>query len=126
MTERQNVSIATPAGRASRGNRAVATQDRIKLDHTPMDMMLALCEGNPGALSVCMDIQKANGGDVIGLCADLIYLDAAGIYGSDIWIAFKDYCGQDIRAFIDRLRSGELRDDFAAIETTSPTSQENG
>jgi hypothetical protein len=60
------------------------------------DAILTMADGNPGAVSVlgyCLDRQ----GRAEFMMETLIHLDDMNIRGSQIWIAFKDYCahGQD-------------------------------
>ncbi len=78
---------------------------RVSLDMTMMDALEALAEGNPGAISVCMQLMEM--GKESGFL-DVLRLDDAGIYGPNVWIAYKDICGEDIEVMRERLRSGEL------------------
>lgn len=88
------------------------TDARIELTDTPLSAIAKLCDGNPGALTVCCELFKqgaeidpnAFGG---GLSA-LLSLDSYGIYGPDIWMLFKDVCGQSIPHTIGMLRAVQL------------------
>jgi hypothetical protein len=60
------------------------------------DAIMAVSEGNPGAASVCcqalthgkvIDPDSAFGG--FGL---ILFFDSCGIYGSRIWMLYKDVC----------------------------------
>lgn len=67
---------------------------------TIRDAVLALSKGNPGALSVLAQVcQKSP--------ESLYYLDAKGIYGSDIWSLYKDN-DQNIDKLITALAKEEL------------------
>lgn len=69
----------------------------ISFDITIQEMMVQMCEGNPGGLSVIIEIMKRRPDDgVILLC----HLDDMNIRGSQIWVGFKYYCGQDLDKFI--------------------------
>jgi hypothetical protein len=75
-------------------------KERIELTDTPMSAIIKLCEGNPGALEVCCELFKTGSqtdpdAALEGL-APLLDLDTLGIYGSKIWMLFKDVCGEDI------------------------------
>jgi hypothetical protein len=59
-----------------------------------------MCEGNPGALTVIIELMKKEDG-VLLLC----HLDDMNIRGSQIWIGFKYYCGQDLTRFIECIKT---------------------
>ncbi len=80
--------------------------DRITLDMNILAMLMALTGGHPGAVSVCLQIVKNT---EVGGLVDLLRLDSEGIYGCNIWIAYKDICGEDIAKMQAMLRSGELK-----------------
>lgn len=67
---------------------------------TEQDAVVKLCEGNPGAINVLMSLRETQD-DYIFLW---IALDKNGINGSNIWILFKDECGEDIDVTADRIR----------------------
>ncbi len=79
--------------------------ERITMGMSIENMIKALVDGNPGATSACVKIlTHTEDSDAL----DLLRLDAAGIYGPNIWIAYKDICGQDVAKMQIMLRSGEL------------------
>jgi hypothetical protein len=81
---------------------------RIDSEMTVVQTVSALAEGNPGALSVCVDILK------LGSVAPLLLIDSFGIYGSKIWMLYKDVCGQSVSGVIALLQAvqlGELSED---------------
>ena len=73
-------------------------------------MFVKLCEGNPGALGVLMRIWKE--GQAIDPYTDplllILMFDSFGIYGSDIWILYKDVCGQKLNKTIALIRAAQL------------------
>lgn len=70
-------------------------RQRPKLDvDSDRQVFLTMCEGNPGALSVLMKLAE----DPMGLIY-ILDLDDMGMRGSQIWVAYKDHCKQDIAAF---------------------------
>lgn len=86
--------------------------ERIKLSDTVMDCASKMSEGNPGGLSVCMQMistgakidPDAFGGGVAGLLA----MDSLGIYGSRIWMLYKDVCGENLTKTMAMLRAWQL------------------
>jgi hypothetical protein len=85
---------------------------RIELTDTPMDVIVKMSEGNPGAMTVLINLFK-EGGEIdpdaaFGGLASVLDLDSHGIYGSRIWCLFKDVCGQDLTATVGVLRGCQL------------------
>ena len=86
--------------------------ERITLNMTVQDSIVALAEGNPGALTVCINILKQAKaidpqGAMVGL-GPILSLDTHGIYGPRIWMLYKDVCGQDMPKMLAALRSVQL------------------
>lgn len=67
----------------------------IKLDDTPLQAVVKMSEGNPGAIKVLMEIMKKSG--IITIC----HLDDLQIRGWKIWYGYKDYCKEDLDKFIE-------------------------
>lgn len=65
------------------------------------DVLVLLSEGNPGAARVLVEIYK-DGPD--GFLA-LMDLDDMNIRGSQIWLGYKDFAGQDLGKFISAIKS---------------------
>lgn len=85
---------------------------RIELTDTALSAAVKMAEGNPGAATVIgkllqegpaidPDSALAGLGSVLGL-------DTHEIYGSDIWVFYKDICGQNIETVLGCLRSVQL------------------
>lgn len=73
---------------------------KIVLEDTTQSAIIKMAEGNPGALTAMigllqLDHKDAPGGGLVAI----LHLDDEGIYGSRIWMGFKDYCGQDAAKF---------------------------
>ena len=60
------------------------------------DLFYAMSEGNPGALTVITKLMEKNG---IGGALMLLSLDEMNIRGSQIWVAYKDYCKEFLDLF---------------------------
>jgi len=88
------------------------SKERISLDDTLIEVVTKMSEGNPGAMRVCMDLMAQapivdpdcfGGGYVT-----ILFLDSSGIYGSRIWMLYKDVCGESIVNTIAVIRSHQL------------------
>lgn len=87
-------------------------KERISFDMSIQDMLFAMSDGNPGALTVLMNL-VSNEASIDPDCAlvgigSILGLDSCGIYGSRIWCLFKDVAGQDLRKTIGLLRAVQL------------------
>lgn len=76
---------------------------RIKLEDNMTQVMFKMSEGNPGALRVLMEIFQKDGGLLY-----ILTLDDMEIYGSKIWVGYKDHCGMDINKYIESIRKRGL------------------
>lgn len=69
------------------------SQDRISDPNMSLtSAMFALSEGNAGALNVLMQLMQDNPMQIF-IC------DSKRLYGSRIWMLYKDICGEDIGRF---------------------------
>jgi len=71
-------------------------RERIGFNDTTKDILIRMSEGNPGGLTVMMELLK-DGDNLIRL----FDLDDMNIWGTQIWIGYKDYCESDIKKFIE-------------------------
>jgi hypothetical protein len=87
-------------------------KERIELNDTAITMMMKMSEGNPGALNVLTKIledgAKIDPDDFMGSYGAIFRLDTLGIYGSRIWMLYKDVCKHDIVATLGVLRASQL------------------
>jgi len=85
---------------------------RIRLEMSIPDVLYALSEGNPGALTVCLGMLKdgeaIDPDAALGSLSPVLMLDTLGIYGPRIWMLYKNVCGQDIGKTIALLRAWQL------------------
>ena len=92
--------------------RAELEEIRIEGQDTVQDVVIKLSEGNPGALRVCMDIIEKGGSidpDVFMEGAGLLLLlDSLSLYGSKIWMLYKDVCGENLVNTVAMLRAWQL------------------
>ncbi len=61
-------------------------------------------EGNPGALRVLLQLLESPADLVL-----VLSLDDMNIRGSQIWIGYKDHCGEDMDAFREAIRSRDAK-----------------
>ena len=86
-------------------------KNKIELTDNGMDMLLKLSEGNPGALSVCMQVLEKGSKIDLDSASPIITLltfDDLGIYGSRIWMLYKDVCHEDLTNMLGVLRGHQL------------------
>jgi len=85
---------------------------RLKLDMNINDALFAMSEGNPGAINVLMDSVKRNQEidplNAMGPWGLVVNLDTIEVYGSRIWILYKDLCGQDLPLTTALVRAVQL------------------
>jgi hypothetical protein len=88
------------------------TTSRLTLSDNFMTAMIKMADGNPGAINALMDLSLASPTvdpeSAMGAIAPLLSLDTHQIYGSAIWILYKDVCKQDARTMLMLLRAVQL------------------
>ncbi len=60
---------------------------------TVKDMLVTMCDGNPGALSAMMKMLER---DQMQGTLHILLCDSLGIYGSKIYMLWNDCCGRDM------------------------------
>lgn len=74
-------------------------RNELSMAGSTADFMYEMSEGNPGAVRVLMDLLKNDHGFI-----NVLDLDDMNIRGSQIWIAFKDFAGENMDAFVKACR----------------------
>jgi len=86
--------------------------DRIELTDNSFSAIEKLSEGNPGAISVCVNLLKNTAhidpDSAFGGLGSLLSLDSNRIYGSRIWMFYKDFCKENIAFVILSMRAHQL------------------
>jgi len=86
--------------------------ERIQLTDSTMDVAMKMSEGNPGALTVIMsllrDAAKIDPDNWMPGLGEVLSLDSMGIYGSKIWMLYKDVCGEDLVKMCAVMRARQL------------------
>lgn len=82
------------------------------LEMSGLQIVVALANGNIGAVNVCAQIMKVaaevDPRSALGAFGPLFMFDTYGIYEDRIWMLYKDVCKQDIRKTIAMLRALQL------------------
>lgn len=78
---------------------------RLALKDSAQEIVVKMCDGNPGACRVLLDLLDEPTFEGVGC---ILNLDSLEIYGSDIWLAYKDVCGQNIPALIEKAQNDGL------------------
>lgn len=73
---------------------------RINLEMAPMDAIVEMADGNPGATHVMSQLLQPN---LVDGLMNICRLDDLELYGPDIWLAYKNICNSDIKILRDRL-----------------------
>jgi hypothetical protein len=85
---------------------------RIELTDSIQAGVFKMSEGNPGALTVLMRTLKESSAidpdSFMGELTGLLSLDEEGIYGSRIWMFFKDVSGSSLETMLGLLRCVQL------------------
>ena len=87
-------------------------KERLTLSDNSLTIATKLSEGNPGALTVVIrtfnEAEDIDPTSAFGSYGPALLLDSFNIYGSDIWILFKDVCHEDMASLIGLLRAVQL------------------
>lgn len=84
---------------------------RIQLTDKFVDAFVKLAEGNPGAMTVMAEIAKRPEIDpdaMLGPLASILDMDTLELYGPNIWLLYKDVCGESVERTVAVLRGWQL------------------
>lgn len=99
-------------------------KNRINFDMTILDIITAMSEGNPGAVTTIVGLfdknKQVDPDSFLGPFTSITQLDSLGIYGSNTWCLYKDVCGESLVHLMALLRANQLglvsvRDIISAI-----------
>lgn len=90
------------------GDEENASRVRLTGMESTIDALVTMSEGNPGGLTVLTDL--LGGEDMIMGMAYVFWLDEMDMRGAQIWVAYKDWAGQDIKVLRKGIadNSGEM------------------
>lgn len=87
-------------------------KQRLGASDTAAEVLQKLGEGNPGARNVLAATMNKGAAidpdNAFGGAGTAFMLDIDGIYGSRIWMLYKDLCDQDLVRMIGLLRAVQL------------------
>ena len=76
------------------------TKTRLTSEMSIKEAIIAMSEGNPGALTCMMEMMDSNPMALL----DILYFDSLGIYGSKIYMLWNDCCDRDMNKLNETLR----------------------
>ena len=81
--------------------------EKVSMTDSPKDVVMKMCEGNPGAINVMIALLTQDAGEPVPdmRVFDLLHMDDMGMRGPAIWIGFKDHCAQDLTKFRAAIRA---------------------
>jgi len=77
-------------------------RDKISGSDDLQTIIVKMSEGNPGAMSVLMQMNQKKGPMAF---MEMLSLDDMNIRGPQIWLGYKDHCGEDIDKFFECIKS---------------------
>ena len=87
-------------------------KNRLALTDTVMSALIKISEGNPGGCRVVADCIKLtpiiDPDSALSSLSLILDFDSLGIYGSRIWMLYKDVCGEDYVNLHAVLRAWQL------------------
>lgn len=114
--------------RLEKGDLTMTHKTRLDQHDSVMDAMMKLGEGNPGALRVLYEIMRdtkaIDPDDLLGGIGPLLTLDTCAIYGSKIWMLYKDVCRENLVHTIAVLRAFHLG--FLSLSALHHAIENNG
>jgi hypothetical protein len=85
---------------------------RLQLNHSLPDILWEMSKGNPGAASVLIRLfaegSTIDPHDAFGGMGSIMALDSHDIYESNIWLLYKDVCGENLSKMVALLRAVQL------------------
>ncbi len=78
---------------------------KISVNDDTIDVVTKITQSNFGALMVINQFIELYPKSVL---AKIIILEELNLHGPEIWIGYKDYCGQDINKFIECLDKRDM------------------
>lgn len=84
----------------------------IDLNDTVTEVLVKMAQGNPGALSCCIDLMRRNAEidpeNAFGPYGSMLLLDQENIRGVSLYILWNDICGRDTRDLVMLVRAAQL------------------
>lgn len=77
----------------------------IRMDGSPVDLMVDLSEGIIGAATVLRQMLQEYGAEAL---LYMMHLDDMNMRGSQIWLGYAHYCGSDLDKFVKAIKTRDL------------------
>ena len=74
---------------------------KISLFDTPVKIITEMSEGNPGAMTVVMQLMDLGNKGEFKAITTLLFLDTLEVYGSRLYMLWNDCCDRDINVMMD-------------------------
>jgi hypothetical protein len=91
---------------------ALPEKNRLSLADNPIQAITKMSEGSPGAVTVLVELMKSEPAidpeSDLGGIGSIMAMDDLGIYGSHIWILFKDVCKSNVGNVVTLFRATRL------------------
>ena len=84
---------------------------RITMNDSGQEILIKMCDGNPGALTAMMEIMQKGASidsDAASPVSSILLLDSCGIYGTDIYVLWSDICNRNTVHMMAILRATQL------------------
>lgn len=98
----------------------------IDLNDTGTDVIMKMAQGNPGALSCCVELMKHNAQidpeNAFSSYGAMLLLDQENIRGVNLYILWNDICKRDTRDLVMLVRATQLG--FLSREKLTELSQD--
>jgi len=78
----------------------------ISMTENLLEVVAKMSEGNPGGLHVLMQMVKESPQEAF---INILSLDDMNIRGSQIWIAYKNFCGNDLKKLIECIKNRDKK-----------------
>lgn len=92
------------------------SKDRIRLSMSRLEIMVALSEGDPGASRALSELFGAGGEGFL----DVLNCDSKRLYGSRIWMLYKEVCDENIERFRYHLQVELPNQETGKLNITGP------
>lgn len=106
------IKYETKKGEETMEKNRHGTHHRMDMMADPVDGLVAMSEGNPGCANVLGNMAQV-GNEIdpkypMGGLGHVMFLDNHQIYGSNVWVFYKDMCGQNIVRTIGAIRAVQM------------------
>ena len=88
------------------------SMSKLELTDTVMGVFKKMSEGNPGAIHVMTEVMNRtptiDPDNFAGGLGPIMFMDTMGVYGSRIWMLYKDVCKESVAHTVAVLRAVQM------------------